>query len=214
MAEDKKSFVAYADWKDTFDKLPDEIAGKLIKHIFAYVNDENPISEDFVIEAVFSNIKNTLKRDLKKWESQLEQRRNAGKKSAEQRALTKLNARSISLNETARNSTVSDSVSVSVNVNEIKEKNNTALPFKFFDSLINLGAEKQLVSDWIAVRKLKKLSNTITAFDNFKNEVQKSGKNINEVLKECVVNSWGGFKSEWLNKNKELGPTIKKRIIS
>lgn len=211
MAENKKSFVAYADWKETFDKLPDEVAGKLIKHIFAYVNDENPVSDDFVIEAIFSNIKNTLKRDLKKWESQLEQRREAGKRSAEQRALTKSNERSISLNETQRNSTVSDSVSDSVSVNEIKEKNNTALPFKFFDSLILLGAEKQLVSDWIAVRKLKKLSNTITAFDNFKNEVQKSGKNINEVLKECVVNSWGGFKSEWL-KNKQQLP--EKKYIS
>lgn len=116
MAENKKSFVAYADWKETFDNLPDELAGKLIKHIFAYVNDENPITEDFVIKAVFSNIKNTLKRDLKKWESQLEQRREAGKRSAQQRALTKSNERSISLNETQRNSTVSDSVSVSDSV--------------------------------------------------------------------------------------------------
>lgn len=131
MAEDKKSFVAYADWKETFDKLPDEVAGKLIKHIFSYVNDENPVSDDYVIEAVFSNIKNTLKRDLKKWETQLEQRREAGKRSAEQRALNKSNERSISLNEIERNSTVSDSVNVSVSVsvneneneNEIKKEN-------------------------------------------------------------------------------------------
>ena len=99
---------------------------------------------------------------------------------------------------------------------ETKENINTALPFKFFDSLINLGAEKQLVSDWIAVRKLKKLSNTITAFENFNNEVIKSGKTINEVLKECVVNSWGGFKSEWINKQSQqnnINPN-KKRVIS
>lgn len=113
MEEYKKSFIAYADWKETFDKLPDDVAGKLIKHIFAYVNNENPISNDYVIEAIFSNIKNTLKRDLRKWETQLDQRREAGKRSAEQRALKKINERSISLNETQRNSTVSDSVSVS-----------------------------------------------------------------------------------------------------
>jgi len=126
MAENKKSFIAYSDWKETFDKLPNEIAGKLIKHIFAYVNDENPISDDFVIEAVFANIKNTLKRDLDKWENQLQQRSEAGRKSAEQRKATKSNDRSISLNETTRNSTDSVSVSVSdsVNVNEeiIKDK--------------------------------------------------------------------------------------------
>ena len=126
MAEYKKSFIAYADWKETFDKLPDDVAGKLIKHIFAYVNNENPISNDYVIEAIFSNIKNTLKRDLRKWETQLDQRREAGKRSAEQRALKKINERSISLNETQRNSTVSDSVSVSVSVSvsDITKLNN------------------------------------------------------------------------------------------
>jgi hypothetical protein len=114
MAENKKSFIAYADWKETFDNLPDEVAGKLIKHIFSYVNDENPQTDDYVINAVFANIKHTLKRDLDKWESQLEQRKLAGKRSAEIRA-TKINDRSNSLNEKTRNST--DSVSVSVNDN-------------------------------------------------------------------------------------------------
>jgi hypothetical protein len=94
-----------------------------------------------------------------------------------------------------------------------KEKINTASPFKFFDSLISLGGDKQLVSDWISVRKLKKLTNTLTAFENFKIEVSKSGKNINEVLKECVINSWGGFKADWINKNNVTLPT-KKRVIS
>ena len=83
MAENKKSFVAYADWKETFDALSDDKAGELIKHIFAYVNDESPVSECMLINAVFANIKHTLKRDLKKWEKQHVQRKEAGKKSAE-----------------------------------------------------------------------------------------------------------------------------------
>lgn len=139
MAEDKKSFIAYADWKETFDKLPDEVAGKLIKHIFAYVNDENPISDDYVIEAVFSNIKNTLKRDLRKWETQLDQRREAGKRSAEQRALNKINERSISLNETQRNPTVSDSVNVSGSVILLEKETKVNISDRkliFYNSLI------------------------------------------------------------------------------
>ena len=68
MAEGKKSFLAYCDWRDTFDSLPDEKAGQLIKHLFAYVNDENPDSDDVLINAVFASIKNTLKRDLDTWE--------------------------------------------------------------------------------------------------------------------------------------------------
>lgn len=164
----KKSFVAYADWKDTFDNLPDEIAGKLIKHIFAYVNDENPISNDYVIDAVFSNIKNTLKRDLKKWESQLEQRRNAGKKSAEMRALTKVNDRSISFNEKTRNSTVSDSVSVSVNV--IKEKNiplSLESDFSKFWSLYNKKVDSKKCKDKfvkLSKQEIKKIIEVLPSY--------------------------------------------------
>lgn len=40
MADNKKSFVLYTDSKDTFEELSDQEAGKLIKHIFRYVNNE------------------------------------------------------------------------------------------------------------------------------------------------------------------------------
>jgi len=118
MAQDKKSFIAYSDWKNIFDELPNEDAGALIKHIFAYVYDENPISDSVLIRAVFANIKTTLKRDLEKWDSQLQQRSEAGKRSAEIRALTKFNDRSTTVDETLRNSTDSVNVSVNVNVND------------------------------------------------------------------------------------------------
>ena len=105
MAENKKSFVAYADWKETFDALSDEKAGQLIKHIFAYVNDENPESEDMLINAVFASIKQTLKRDLRKWEKQYTQRVAAGKKSAQVRKhnSTVVNGRSVSSTDSERN---------------------------------------------------------------------------------------------------------------
>ena len=110
MATGKKSFIAYADWKLTFDELPNEDAGKLIKHIFAYVNDEDPETDSILIKAVFANIKTTLKRDLEKWDGQRQQRVEAGIKSAEirKRNATLVNGRSVSS-------------TVSVNVNDIKE---------------------------------------------------------------------------------------------
>ena len=79
MAENKKSFIAYVDWRDTFNALPDDKAGQLIKHLFAYVSDENPISDDILINAVFANIKQQLKRDLIKWESTSSQRSDIGR---------------------------------------------------------------------------------------------------------------------------------------
>lgn len=69
MAENKKSFVLYADQYDLFKKLPDEVAGKLIKHIFSYVNDENPTTDDLLIEVAFDPIKRQMKRDFEKWEN-------------------------------------------------------------------------------------------------------------------------------------------------
>jgi len=68
MAKNKKSFILYCDYIHTFSKLPDEYAGKLIKHIFEYVNDKNPDTDDWVISATFETIKQQLKRDLKKYE--------------------------------------------------------------------------------------------------------------------------------------------------
>jgi hypothetical protein len=109
MAKNKKSFVLYADQKDLFTYLSNETAGKLIKHIFSYVNDENPVTEDQLVELAFISIKRQLKRDLDKWETQLEQRREAGRKSAEKRQRN-----STSVNERTRNST--DNVNVNVNV--------------------------------------------------------------------------------------------------
>ena len=85
MAENKKSFIAYVDWKETFDVLPDELAGKLIKHLFAYVNDENPDTQDVLINAVFANIKHTLKRDLRKYETIRKKRADAGRVSGKVR---------------------------------------------------------------------------------------------------------------------------------
>ena len=125
MSGNKKSFILYLDQKELFDKLPDEQAGKLIKHIFSYVNCENPKSDDLIVDIAFSSIKASLKRDLEKWESQKEQRRKAGLASAKKRAerkATTVNDRSIPLNEAQRNPTVNvnDSVSVNVNVNEEK----------------------------------------------------------------------------------------------
>ena len=68
MAENKKSFLFYTNWGDTFDELSDDEAGKLVKHLFAYVNDEHPIAPDTVTRISFISIKNQLKRDLEKYE--------------------------------------------------------------------------------------------------------------------------------------------------
>jgi hypothetical protein len=80
MAKDKKSFILYCDQQGVFNKLPDEIAGKLIKHIFAYVNDENPPCDDLLLSIAFEPIKTQLKRDLRKYEVYIEKQKENGAK--------------------------------------------------------------------------------------------------------------------------------------
>jgi hypothetical protein len=117
MAENKKSFILYCDQKGVWDKLDDAQAGRLIKHIISYVNDDNPVAPDFITELAFEPIKQSLKRDLRKWQNQQEQRSEAGRRSAEVR---KRNAQlvqrdSTTVNERSISSTVNGNVSVNVN---------------------------------------------------------------------------------------------------
>jgi len=113
MADNKKSFLLYCDLIHTVQKLSDDQAGKLFKHVLEYVNDLHPETEDLLTQVCFEPIKQSLKRDLKKWTKQHEQRIAAGKKSAEvrKRNATTVNDRSVS-------STVSVSVSGSVSDKE------------------------------------------------------------------------------------------------
>jgi uncharacterized phage protein (TIGR02220 family) len=176
MATGKKSFLAYADWKSVFDELPNEDAGKLIKHIFAYVNDENPKSDSVLINAVFANIKSTLKRDLDKWENQLEQRRTAGKKSAEIRR-TKSNERSTVVHETERNSTVSVSVNVNDNNTILPTSTKSAIDFDFEKFLIffnkTLGKNHKKINDTVKAKIKARLKEGYT-----KHDFQKAVENI------------------------------------
>ena len=87
MAENKKSFVLYADILPSIELLKDHEAGKLFKHILKYVNDEYPKDKqdpaNKMLNLAWQPIKKNLKADLKKWEQHKILRSEAGKKSGE-----------------------------------------------------------------------------------------------------------------------------------
>ncbi len=117
----RKSFVLYTEWENTFNKLSNELAGELIKVIFNYVRTgEIPQINNAVVDGVFSVFQPSIDRNISKYDAAIEQRKEAGKRSAEKRKRdattvdeSKRDATTVS--DCKRTSTVSVSDSVSVN---------------------------------------------------------------------------------------------------
>jgi hypothetical protein len=118
MAQDKKSFLLYCDQQGVFNKLPDEIAGKLIKHIFAYVNDENPPCDDLLLSIAFEPIQQSLKRDLKKYEVYIGKQKENGAKGGRPKKEEETQITQPFFQEPKKADSVSVSVSESVNDNK------------------------------------------------------------------------------------------------
>jgi hypothetical protein len=131
MAYGKNSFVLYTDLLYTVEKMPLEKAGELFLHILRYVNDEEPETDDLIVNLTFEPIKQQLKRDLRAWEKKQEQRRQAGLRSAEVRRenSTTVNDRSTTVNNPSIslgvNGNVNGNGNVNVNYKEVVDLWNT-----------------------------------------------------------------------------------------
>jgi hypothetical protein len=118
MAENKKSFVLYADIIHTVRKMPKDKAGELFMTILSYVNDENPQVEDITVDCVFEIIKQQLKRDLKKWENFRGKQSENGKKGGRP-------PKEKPLDENPENPSLLGESQKSLNVNVIVNANDT-----------------------------------------------------------------------------------------
>jgi len=164
MAENKKSFLLYCDLIHTFTELTDAEAGKLIKHVLAYVNDKDPQTEDRLLKIAFEPIKQSLKRDLKKYEDIREKKRAAGLASAEKKQQNSTPVENVEQNkqvstnstpvefveqnkQVSTNSTVIDSVSVNVSVSDINN-NSVAKNFAYTEIEENM-VVKEMNRIWI-----------------------------------------------------------------
>lgn len=184
MAEDKKSFILYADYITTIEELTDAEAGKLVKHLFRYVNDLHPEPpEDRIVKLTFEPIKQQLKRDLKDWREKKARRSEAGKlggvKSGEVRKQNEAkgsnasndeakpsNANDCEANE-AVTVTVNGNVTVTDNVNnnqisadKIFEIMKQKAPKYFSDKLLELKAKE--ISKSTGEKKIEHLGAYVT----------------------------------------------------
>jgi len=195
MAENKKSFVAYCDWGEIFENLEDKQAGKLAKHMFDYVRDLSPKS-DKLTELLFITIKQSLKRDLRKYEVYKEKQKANGKKGGRPKAKeTQITQAFISKPKKADN--------VNVNDNDI---NTIVLNTESIDKwILELKTQTQFLDGLYMTHKLRQ--NTLGKIAMlFKEHLKMHPKNHENFIDfRNHFGTWVGFKI----KKGELGEYLK-----
>ena len=87
-----------------------------------------------------------------------------------------------------------NSDNININNNTI----NSAKGFDFRGELLAAGVTAEVADAWIKVRKNKRATNSKIALDAVLKEIAKAGMTPDEGIKMAVVNSWQGFKADWV----------------
>lgn len=211
MAENKKSFILYADLIYTVKKMPKEKAGELLMTILEYVNDLNPVVTDLMIDIAFEPIKQQMKRDLVKWEDVKETKSQSGilgnlkrwnldlyqqvidKKLSIDNAVEIAKGRKAShtdrtVSQSVANIAVNDTVTVNVNdtvtVNDIKKDVDGVLnpsPAIFF-TIHNFESEIKIGENEFTLFATRKTKRTIPELTELLTEFIKDQKGLSKVV--------------------------------
>jgi hypothetical protein len=177
MAENKKSFILYCDLIHTVKKLPDDKAGILFKHLLSYVNDENPTTDDLLVEVAFEPIKRQLKRDLEKFEEVKIKRSEAGKLGGRPKNQTKAK-KANALFEKQTKAKKADTDNDNVNDNVINKKDSDFdLAFKDFEKM------RKLIKKPLTDRARNMI---LTKLDKLATDKPTQIK----ILENSIVNNW------------------------
>jgi hypothetical protein len=212
MPSDKKSFILYADLIHTVRKLPPEKAGQLFITILQYVNEEDFVVDDLLVEIAFEPIKQQLIRDSHKWGERIEQNSINGKKGGRPKKAneTEINPNNPPLflkSEKSLNDNdsviVSDSVNGNVNAignvtKKTKQQNATPLPREEISNPFGVSGTRI----WDAWKSYKQDEHR-KSYKSAKTEQQAinqlyelSGGNVetaSKIVQQSIANQWQGL---------------------
>lgn len=197
--------VIYRSWANLFKNLTSDQKAEVLMAITLFP-DYEPTIEIFA----WDYIKAELEQEYEKFLAKKEQAKNARALVDERRPT------STEGDERRPTSTLVDLVPVPVPVpvpkKEIDKEKTHPSPSAQDASVSTPPAKKvkrtalckpsevpeNLWSDWIALRKQKRLPLTAQALALVQSEAAKAGKTLADVLQICLQNSWAGFKASWL----------------
>ena len=198
MSTNKKSFLLHIDSLDILDDLTHGQAGVLFKAIKAYQHEEE-FALDSVVKIAFSPFKNQFLRDDEKYIKTCERRAVAGSKGGKQKVANASNSKQELANVAdTKNKNKNKTKNKSDNNKEVIEDIVVITPaFNFKNELLSLGVDKNILNDWMKVRKNKNATNTESAFRLLVSQINKSGLTIDEGVRFANSENWGAFKLTW-----------------
>lgn len=119
----KDTFILYTDQKAVIDKLSDEQAGRLIKAIYEYVENEKMPKLDNVLDLVITPFKTVLDKDKAKYEEVSKARAKAGSKGGKVKESNDKQNKQLQTNE-SKTSNCDDNDNVNDNDNDNDNDNN------------------------------------------------------------------------------------------
>ena len=207
----RKSFIIHIDSLNILDELSDDQAGKLFKAIKCHqLGDE--FEFDALTKIAFSPFKNQFNRDNEKYIKLCEKNRLIAEKRYSTKSTTGVSGNQPLPNSTKStdNDSKSDSKSKSDSNKEVTKDIVAKAPkFNFKKELLALNVDKNVLDDWMEVRKKKKATNSETAFNGLISQIDKSGISVADAIKIATENSWSGFKASWLDRNGIINSTKK-----
>lgn len=186
------------------EKLNDDQAGKLFKAISLY-GAKGEIDCDMQTELLLFPFQSQFDRDNEAYQKVVERNKNNGSKGGRPPNPSKAK-KPTGLSGISEDPKKADSVNGSDkdkdsgNDNEVIKDipGETVAPkFNFKKELLSLGVDKQVLDDWLEVRRAKKARNTKTAFDALIKQITESGLSASDAVKCSAEEGWSGFKAEW-----------------
>ena len=143
----------------------------------------NVLNDFFTLQESWYHLR--IEDEIASYKAQIEHASKAGKASA----LARLNKKPTSVEQPLN----TRSTTVQPTINHKPITNNQIKTLRKPDGIPDL-----IWSDFLTLRKAKKLPLTETALKGIEREAEKAGITLNEAIQTCCERGWGGFKADWL----------------